>query len=168
MKKVPVFALMLLFPLLIQSCIWCDDCGGRPPVFVNPYTPVTLDRTTFENSVESQPARTIVHSGKIYINGDLTFINEKNTGFHIYRYSDPENPVNIGFIQILGATDLAVRNGNIYINQAVDLVTLTYNETNNSITVKHRNRNVFPQKPAPNGFAGYVAENQIIVNWLPN
>jgi hypothetical protein len=167
MRKIPVLSLLIILYFFLQSCIW-GGSDDPPQVFVNPYTPVILDRTAFENSVESQPARTVTYSGKIYIKDNLMFINEKNIGFHVYQYSDPENPVNIGFIQIKGATDLAIRNGNIYINQAVDLVTLTYNEADNSIIVKHRNKNVFPQKVSPNGFIANTSENQIIVNWTLN
>lgn len=167
MKKLFRFSFLLLLIPFFNSCFYCNDCNDED-TFVNPYTPVLLDRTLFENSVQSLPAQNIIKSGKIYLKDNLMFINEVNKGFHVYNYTNPENPVRIGFIQIIGATDLAVRNNIIYINQAVDLVTLEYNYLNNSIVVTHRNRNVFPQKTSPNGSIAYTGENQIVVDWIQN
>jgi hypothetical protein len=51
------------------------------------------------------------------------------------------------------------------VNQAVDLVTLEYNSSNNTLKEKYRNKNVFPQKIAPNGQYGNTTENQILIDW---
>ncbi len=117
---------------------------------------------------ELLPNQNLVKSGKIYIKDDLMLLNDLNKGFHVYNYSNPENPVKIAFIEIPGATDVAIRNSTIYINQAVDLVTLNYNSNTNTLNVLSRNRNIFPQKRSPDGFVGNYAENQIIVNWILN
>lgn len=165
MKKLfRIIFLLLLLPIF-NSCIYCNDCEGVGPIH-DPYTPVILDRPAFENSVQSLPSQNIIKSGKIYIKDNLMFINEVNKGFHVYNYSNPENPILIGFIQILGATDLAIRDNMVYINQAIDLVTLEYNPSNNSILIKHRNKNVFPQKSSPNGTIANTTENQIVVDWI--
>ena len=93
------------------------------------------------------------------------FVNDVNKGFHIYDYSNPKNPIRTNFINVPGATDLAIKGNTIYINQAVDLVTATFNPATKIFTVTNRNRNVFPQKQAPNGFQGYTKENEIIIDW---
>jgi hypothetical protein len=95
-------------------------------------------------------------------------VNDVNKGFHIYNYADATNPIKIAFLEIPGATDVAIRNSTIYINQAVDLVTLKYDLTTNKVTVLYRNRNIFPQKNSPQGFGAYVKENEIIVDWISN
>jgi hypothetical protein len=159
MKKTVLIIFLFLMSFLFKSCSWPED------EYQDPFTPVTLDRVAFENSVKSLPNQNIVKSGKIYIKDNLMFINEVNKGFHVYDYTNPETPIRIGFIQILGATDLAIRDNMVYINQAVDLVTLEYNPSNNSIVIKHRNKNVFPQKPSPNGTIANTTENQIVVDW---
>ncbi|SHG03275.1 hypothetical protein SAMN05444372_1021 [Flavobacterium micromati] len=93
------------------------------------------------------------------------FVNDVNKGFHVYDYSNPKSPVRTNFINVPGATDLAIRDNTIYINQAVDLVTATYNITTKKFTVTNRNKNVFPQKQAPNGQSEYTKDNQVIIDW---
>jgi len=160
-KSFLIITIVILLSCIFKSCIRPVDDEPK-----DPFSPTILDRTAFENSVKSLPNQPIVKSGKIYIKDNLMFINEENKGFHVYDYTNPENPLRIGFIQILGATDLAIRDNTIYINQAVDLVTLEYNLSSNSIVIKHRNKNVFPQKSSPNGTVATTTENQIVVDWI--
>jgi hypothetical protein len=129
------------------------------------YQPVVLERNAFENSIQVIPQQAMIKSGKIYIKENLMIVNDVNKGFHIYNYTNPENPEKIAFLKIPGATDVAIRDSNLYINQAVDLITLSYNLTNNSVTFLSRVRNAFPQKMTPDGFTVNVDENQIIVDW---
>jgi hypothetical protein len=168
MKKALQLTILLLITFLCKSCLWS---GPDDPPMTNQdgyYNPVIIERSELESSIKTLPPQSIYKSGKIYIKDDLMFINDVNKGFHVYNYTNPENPILIGFIQTLGATDLAVRGNLIYINQAVDLVTLEYNSSNNTLIEKHRNRNVFPQKTAPNGQYGNASENQIIIDWKLN
>jgi hypothetical protein len=162
MKKAFIFLPILL---LLQSCIFStpeDDFNQAQ------YNAVIMEREAFENSIQLLPARSIIKSGKIYIKDDYAFINEVNEGFHIYNYANPENPVPISFLKVPGATDLSIRNNVLYINQAVDLVTLAYLPTSNSYQFLYRNRNMFPQKQSPNFDYTPLTENQIIINWIPN
>jgi len=164
------FILAVLPLLLLTSCITIGGEDDDDPVNwnTNPgmsYEPVIMEREAFEAAVQIKPVQAVAKSGKIYINGNLLFINDVNKGFHIYNYSNPSSPVPVGFIQIPGATDLAMRNNVLFINQATDLVTMTYNIGANTITVTKRNRDVFPQKVAPNNFITEVAENEIIIDW---
>jgi len=164
MKHLRLFALL---PLLLLVGCWNfgsneNDVVGEPASL---YQAVTMDREAFENAVQIMPPQPVIKSGKIYINGNLLFVNDVNKGFHIYNYADAANPVAIGFLNIPGATDLAMRNTVLFINQATDLVTILYNAGNNTITVTKRNKNVFPQKVAPMGGWEEVSENEIIVDW---
>ena len=170
MKKALNLVYLLSLSFLLNSCFWGTDPGDPSGVMPpqNYYTPIIVDRTVLESSIGTLPAQQIVKSGKIYIKDDLMFVNDVNKGFHVYNYSNPKNPVLIGFIKTPGATDLAIRNNLIYVNQAVDLVTIEYNPTNNTLTEKHRNKNVFPQKTAPNGQNGNGSENEIVIDWKIN
>ncbi len=158
--------LWLLCPVLFTSCIFSnggDDDFSDPPQ--SSYQPVVMPRPEFESSVALLPNQEISKSGKIYIKENLLFINEFREGFHVFNYSDATNPQPIAFIKVPGATDLAVRNNKIYINQAVDLLTLEYIPQTNSITVVSRNRNIFPPMLSPDGFVGYYATGEIIINY---
>lgn len=167
MRRIVIVISFFLVQSLFQSCCWTGDCNEIPEP-ISSFKPIIMDRTAFESSVKLLPSQNLVKSGKIYIKDDLMLLNDVNKGFHVYNYSNPENPVKIAFIEIPGATDVAIRNSTIYINQAVDLVTLNYNSNTNTLTVLSRNRNIFPQKRSPDGFVGNYAENQIIVNWILN
>ena len=169
MKKLLRLSPLILVVLLFNSCFYLlgEEDETDMITWESAYDPVVLSRIEFEDMVQSQPQRPLVKSGKIYIYENLMFLNDENLGFHVYNYADPANPVKIGFIQIPGATDLSMRNNIIYINQAVDLVTLTYNPQTNSIAVLHRNEHVFPQKTSPDGFPADVSDDEIIINWIP-
>jgi hypothetical protein len=168
MKKVIVILLVFLVQFSFQSCCFYGDCNDESPEPVNNYKPVIMNRATFEASVKMLPIKKIVKSGKIYIKDDIMLVNDVNNGFHIYNYSEATNPVKIAFLEIPGATDVAIRNSTIYINQAVDLVTLKYDLTTNKVSVLYRNRNIFPQKISPQGFGPTAKENEIIIDWIPN
>ncbi len=165
MRKIRILFLSILFGFMINSCIWTRPDEQIIPEPVQ-FSAVIIDRTTFENSVVTKPIQNIVKSGKIYIKDNIMFLNDVNKGFHVYDYTNPANPIKTGFINILGATDLAIRNNNLYINQATDLVTLSYNSTDNSIVILNRDKNVFPQKKSPQGFISPTTASQIIIDWI--
>lgn len=168
MKKVIVIFFVFLVLISFQSCCFYGDCNDGPEEPINNFKPIIMNRLTFEASVKILQSKKIVKSGKIYIKDDIMLVNDVNKGFHIYNYSDATNPIKIAFLEIPGATDVAIRNSIIYINQAVDLVTLKYDLTANKVTVLYRNRNIFPQKNSPQGFVFNVKENEIIIDWILN
>jgi hypothetical protein len=168
MKKIVLVLLFFLIQFSFQSCCFYGDCGREFPESENYYKPVIMNRPIFESSIKILANKTIAKSGKIYIKDDVMLLNDVNKGFHIYNYSDATNPVKIAFLEIPGATDVAIRNSTIYINQAVDLVTLKYDLSANKVTVLYRNKNIFPQKISPQGFRSSVKENEIIIDWIPN
>ncbi len=164
---IKIFCSVSILILLVGCFGWGGNEGDFPPP-TSSFTPVVMQRTDFENSVGTLSSRNIIKSGKIYIYEDLLFINEVNDGFHVYNYENPTNPLPINYIKIPGATDLAIRDGLLYINQATDLVTLKYNSQTNIYNFIFRNRDVFPPKPSPDGFNPTIATNSVIVNWLTN
>ena len=168
MKYIVKLFFLLFVSLLFTGCFgWYNNDDDFLPD-PNNFTPVIMERAVFENSVALLPPKNIINAGKIYIRNNYLFINEVNEGFHIYNYSTPSNPLPIAYLKTPGATDLAIRNNTLYINQAVDLLTLNYNSESNTIETSYRNRNVFPQKISPDGFSSSVANNEIIVNWVQN
>ncbi|WP_395052997.1 hypothetical protein [Flavobacterium sp.] len=159
---------ILYFAIIMQlftSCIFRPEPIETLP---NNYKPVYLTRAQLESSIVLENPKTTINSGKIYIKDDVMFVNDVNKGFQIYNYSNPSNPIAIGYINFPGATDLAIRNSILYVNQAVDLVSVNYNVSTNSILVTNRIQNAFPQKLSPQGFNGNGSNDQIIINWIPN
>ena len=162
---------LLVMMLTLSSCFdFGPEGGGTPNTFggsESPYTPVKMNRPEFEAAVKFLEAQPIENAGKIYVKGDYLFVGDTNKGFHIVDNSNPSDPQRIKFIQAPGATDLIIKEDILYINQAVDLIALKYDIPSQSLLLTKRIKNVFPQKPDPNGIIplGTVAENEIIINW---
>lgn len=162
------FVYVLLFCIAFQSCCLtpfdCNDDGFVEPA--SSYEPVFLSRTDFEKSVNLKNTLAIGTSGKIYVKDNFLFINELNKGFHVYDNSDPANPKSIKFLEAPGATDLAIRNNMIYINQATDLIAVEYNPSTNTASLAKRIPNTFPELRSPDGFDAYtIPENSVVVDW---
>lgn len=161
MKKI---VLLLFVSSLLCSCIWSSRNSERE-VDMQIHEAIILERSVFEKSIALQKSQPVIKSGKIYIFEDLMFVNDVNKGFHVYDYKDPKKPVKIFFINAPGATDLLIKNNIIYINQAVDLVTLTFDRATEKLNVVNRISNTFPQKNDPKGFSQVVGANEIIIDW---
>jgi len=163
MKQIAITALLALF--MLSSCIGPD--WGDPYYVESAYKPIIMERNALENSVKLTDPQTISDFGKIYRYGNLLFINERFEGVHIIENSDPSNPVNIGFITIPGNIDIAIKNDYIYADNAVDLIVISYD--GQRVQVVDRNRDVFPEIGAPDGFYSSDLdnrpENSVIVKW---
>lgn len=167
MKK-SILLCSVIFALLLQSCFYF---GGDEiddfPLNVSNYEPVIIKRSAFEvTTTLDNTARAIENSGKIYVKGNYIFINEVNLGFHLINNSDPSNPQNIGFINVLGSSDLSIKENVFYANNATDLIAFTLDETSETLTITKRLENVFPQIWSPEGQSYYNLEaDDVIVNW---
>ena len=160
--------LSLLVGCALQSCIYSDDDNAitEPEIAISSnYEAILMDRPTLEASVTLEEPKSITDSGKIYVLEGLLFVGEDNEGFHIYDNQDPTNPTPLGFINVLGATDVAIKNDVYYINQAVDLIAVVYNKDESDLTVSKRIRNVFPPKITPDGFFTNPPADSVIVDF---
>jgi|TARA_B110000240_G_scaffold198331_1_gene258401 hypothetical protein len=123
-----------------------------------------LSTAEFENSIEIQDKKEVTEASKIYIINNFIFINDKRTGFHIFDNSDTSNPIKKKFLKAPGATDIAIRNNVLYINQATDLVVLTFDFNTLTTVVSKRLKNVFPELQSPDG-EWFYEEGKVVVNW---
>lgn len=160
--------LLLLISFLLGSCWYTpvSDDNAVGETFESAYEPLSMKRETFETTITVGSARDIANAGKIYVNGDIVFINEMEKGFHVLDNTNPEEPKNIAFIEIPLATDLAIRNNTIYVHHAVDLVSMRFNQ--DEVEILHRERNVFPPLNSPDGFPAQnfdLEEDQIIIGY---
>lgn len=164
MKKI-----LLLFCLsfILVGCFYNNNSNTgvvEPPQY-SAYEPIILQRSVFENAVKIEANKTMTESSKIYVIGDFIFINDKNKGFHIFDNKNPENPVKKKFLNVPGATDIAIRNNTLFINQATDLLSLTFNASNYTVLVNKRIKNVFPQMVSPDGYRHNLKEDEVIIGW---
>lgn len=171
MNKYKLLVICVLLGTL-HSCCWdgnCDDDDGGTvivDIFESAYEPIVLDREVFEQSVQLLPPKPIVNSGKIYVLNNLLFVNEKNEGFHVFLNDDPSNPMPINFIEVPGSSDVSIRNGVYFINQAVDLIAVVYNSRSSELTISKRIEDVFPVMISPDGFYPFdIDQNSVVVGW---
>ncbi|MGB0788592.1 MAG: hypothetical protein ACPG7E_04255 [Marinirhabdus sp.] len=171
MKKRSATFLAALLLCTLQSCLYFVDNDDDDIIIIDPpagsaYEPLFLDRAEFEASLTLGPEQPIVDSGKIYVFNDLLFVNEKNKGFHVFQNTDPSNPQPVHFIDIPGATDIAAREGVFYVNQAVDLVAISFFVNGSDLHVSKRIKEVFPPLRSPDGFFAHnVPEGSIVIDW---
>ena len=163
--KSKLLPLLLLFFLMI---------GASPDDFDNPsdYFPVLMQREDLEKSVKFLDAREIDRPGKIYYKDQVIFLNEKYKGFHLIDNSDPSNPRNMGFLNIPGSIDIAIKNNSLLADNATDLVSIDL--TNPELpVVTERIKNVFPESTPPDlDYIPYMftpdnrPRNTVIVGWV--
>ncbi|SDX70133.1 hypothetical protein SAMN05444411_10878 [Lutibacter oricola] len=161
MKIVMKQVILLIVYVLLVSC-WPP--ADNPPIY-SMYEPEIMTRSDFDNSIVLKEVKEIQESGKIYVIGDFLYINDKNSGFHILNNNNPKTPFKQSFIEAPGATDVAVRNNTLYINQATDLVVLTLNNSTGGLNVEKRLKNVFPVMMSPDGYFPNIEDNEVVVNW---
>lgn len=154
--------------LLCLGLYGCPFVGEAPfPDEGSKYKPVILKRADFEKSIALEKSKQIEKSAKIYIYDTFIFINDKHKGFHLFNNSNPKNPVKEKFLKIPGATDIAIRDNMMYINQATDLIALSFDYSNLTYKLEKRVRNVFPQIIAPDGFRYHeLKKDEVIVGWV--
>ena len=77
----------------------------------------------FRSSVKvtTQPEE-ITQQGKICFYDGYLYMSEPGKGIHIIDNRNPSSPAVVGFIELLGNADLAIRNDLLYADSYVDLV----------------------------------------------
>lgn len=163
--KLRYFLLLLLVPALFMQ----DEV---PFYNESEYFPILMQRADLEKSVFYRKAQPIETAGKLYYKDGFIFLNEKYKGIHIIDNSDPSDPQNIGFINIPGCIDIAIKNNSLYADNAVDLVTINLSGSFSDLAVSQRVKNVFPEPIPPD--LDYIPwrfsiserpEKTIIVGW---
>jgi len=136
------------------------------------YEPILMLRSDMEAAVKLSEPRPIESPGKIWLYNDLILLIEQYKGIHIIDNSNPAASKTIGFIQVDGCTDIAMKGDIVYANNAVDMIGIKANGNYSSIEVVSRNRNSLPiiSSPDPWGdwyFYEKLPANTIIVRWVP-
>ncbi len=133
MKKLTIISALLLGTgLFFTSCL--KDICDETRIFIQ-YDPIYLNENEIRTDISTETSRTLNNPGKIYAYKEYLFINELEKGVHVINNSDPANPNNIGFIAIPGNVDVAVKDGYMYADNYMDLVTIDINNPQNSFIV---------------------------------
>jgi hypothetical protein len=168
MKLISRFSITIPLLFLLTTC----HNYVEPPYYYQ-YVPILMDRTVMEGTVGYFAAQPIKEPGKIYVKGSYIFISEKYQGIHVIDNHIPTVPDKIGFFRVPGCVDMAIKGNVLYVDNAVDLVAITYDSvvwTNSKIS--SRIRDVFPELSPPE--SQYIPweftkenrpKNTIIIGW---
>ena len=136
MKRIGFFLLFVNF-ILFNGC---DD------IIIETFlanVPIYITYEELREPVTTEESRNLEKPGKIYFYQDYLFINEYLEGIHIIDNTNPSSPQNMGFINIPGNVDIAIKDDILYADSYVDLVALDISDLN-QITEVSRLKDLFP------------------------
>ncbi|KPK86600.1 MAG: hypothetical protein AMS27_04755 [Bacteroides sp. SM23_62_1] len=110
--------------ILILTAFILPGCQDRIYETYELNNPVYLTYDELREAVSDTLPINLEHPGKIYIRGDMLFVNEVRKGIHIIDNSDPASPQVLKFIEIPGNIDLAVKGNVLYADSYIDLVVI--------------------------------------------
>jgi hypothetical protein len=159
--------LLLLFSIVLLSGFSVYDRYQSVPIF--------MYRVDLEKSVQLvDTAVPIRQPGSIYIYHTWLLLVEEYKGVHLIDNTDPANPIRKGFLKVPGCRSLAVGNGTIYVDNAVDLVGVRINLTTMQSLEVARSKRALPEILNPEGYIPWAfsranrPENTEIVGWITN
>jgi hypothetical protein len=123
--------LLFLFSISLLALTACNDVVTEMVTYkVN--EPIFMSTETFRNSVKvTKVPQSIGGIGKMCFYNNYLYISEPQKGIHIINNTDPANPQSVGFIELLGNADLAIRNGLLYADSYIDLVWFDVSDPSN-------------------------------------
>ncbi len=116
--KTKYYILLLLTMLSLTACM--DKYTETSTV----NSPIYMSYETLRSAVKSTSPQTLANPGKIYFKDNYLFVVEKLRGIHILDLTTPTNPKNVGFIEVPGCIDLAIKNNILFADSYVDLVAI--------------------------------------------
>lgn len=162
----------LIIMLVTFGFVACDT-GFNNEITYPINEPITISKEEFRNKVKVTSAvNEISNYGKICLYNGFIYISEPEKGVHILDNSNPANPVMVGYIELPGNADLAIRNNLLYADSYIDLV---WFDVSNPATpvLKGRLEEVFPEAlPMPENMLGYdyelvetVRNKSVVIGW---
>jgi hypothetical protein len=131
-------AVLLGLSVLLESCTDHCEYQNEYRYFEPEYT--SLDE--LRSSVALAAPQPVAAVGKIYIKGNLLFVNDPGKGIHVIDNSDPAHPVSKSFITIPGNYDMAVKDNILYADSYIDLVAIDISDVDHAKEVS-RLENIF-------------------------
>lgn len=166
MKQIGV-AVFLMSIVLLNGC----DLGYHSYNYTyHAQVAVTISKDSLHRSVRFLPPQNLHLPGKIYTYGQILLVVDRLSGVHIFDNADPHNPTSLGFIAVPGCNDIAVKNSSLYIDNAIDLVTINLADVRAPI-VSSRVQDIFPPlQPPQNDYYYSIVSNidytkQVIIGW---
>lgn len=166
--------IIYLFPLMLIYLLSACENNFTETVTYQINEPVFMNADEFRAKVKvTNEAREIKKQGKITFYEGYLFISEPDEGIHIIDNRNPSAPLNVGFIELTGNADMAIRDNLLYADSYIDLV--WFDITNpQSPQFAGRIDSIFPDAlpPVDNNYGidynmcyGEKRQSGIIVGW---
>lgn len=157
MKKTHLYLLLFILSSLSFSSCLKDSCS-ETTTFVQ-VMPRFISIDEIRAVPQREAARELQAPGKMYFYNNIIFVNELKEGIHIIDNENPSAPQNVGFIKIPGNVDIAAKDGFLYADSYMDLVTLDIRDINN-ITQTCREENIFQSQ------FGFQDDRGVLVDYI--
>ncbi len=157
MSNIRFLAFAAITSLIFTSCLQ-DECTSSR-TFVQ-WEAVFVPESEIRPGINVSDSREINTPGNIYYYKNYLLINELREGVHVIDNSDPSSPINIGFIEIPGNLDMAVKDDILYADLYLDLVAI---DISNPMQAKiiSRTDGVF------NSYYPLIADAGYIIEYVP-
>lgn len=127
----------LVLALVAAIAIACGPGSVRSPIVLS------FDDLRAPTTVR-QPM-SIGKNGKILIYNEYLFVNEPQRGFHVFDNTNPDSPLALAFIPVIGNLDIAIKDDNLYADSHIDLLIFDISDIEN-ITLSSRFQGAFNPK----------------------
>ncbi len=167
MRQLLPYFILLLYA---TSCNYFNYDPTENTRIVDGLKPLYLSEDTWKEITFTSTARPLVNLGKFYYKDDYLYVTQRDEGVHIIDNSNPQNPVPIHFIEVVGATDLAIKGDILYVDNLSDLVAINIADFNN-MYVEKRVEGLYPlsEQLFPENYDGYFEcidpEKGVVVGW---
>lgn len=159
-KRAFAYVGILSLTVLFAACTK-DECKKK--VTMEKQVPVYKSLAKIRASAGTAKATDLKSPGKIYFRtDDYLFVGEKHHGIHIYDNADPSNPQNVGYVQIPGNTDMAVKGNIMYANSYTDMYAIDISNPSNPEIVDRIDK-VFENSSMSEGNMGKLEEDEGVV-----
>ncbi|MDR2840805.1 MAG: hypothetical protein LBV75_06020 [Paludibacter sp.] len=119
MKKLYFLFLAIFAGLIFISC----DKSYTETVTYQINEPILMSTSDLRSSVKvTSTTNKIENYGKICFYKNFLYIAETGKGIHIINNTNPAQPSVVGFIELLGNYDMAIRNNTLYADMLTNLV----------------------------------------------
>jgi hypothetical protein len=150
-----IIALVVFISVFLQSCD--DKCEITAEVAI--YEPQVLTWSELRTSIAAEEPQEILNTGKIWLYNDYLLVGQPGDGIHIINNTNPSSPVITAFLPIPGNTDMAVKDGFLYVDSYTDLVIIDITNTNAASEVG-RLENVYQ---APEAWTAHATQSEGII-----
>jgi hypothetical protein len=147
---------------LLQGCVKGTVSKTRTYTYTT-YTPVYQLKQSVLAGVNGDPAKSIDSLGKIYLWNNYIFLGDVDKGIHIIDNSEPSHPVQVGFLNIPGNQDIAIRGNILFADMYSDLLEIDISNLHR-VKINSMLPSLFPDRSFVNGYN--MDSSVVITSWI--